>query len=64
MRTGRPVLPKGKAKDSVLSIRLTNAEREAINSVSGPNASEWARAILMAEVKRLNPLRPFPPPPA
>ena len=44
---GRPALPQGKARSQTLRIRLTEAEKAAIEAQSG-NPSEWARTKLLA----------------
>jgi hypothetical protein len=54
-RRGRPPLPKGTAKKSLLSVRLTREERRAIDQAAdeaGKPASEWARELLLASVRR------------
>lgn len=46
---GRPRLPKGKDRGSVLTLRLTKAERVAIEAAAkaaGQTVSEWARGRL------------------
>ncbi len=47
---GRPRLPRGEAKGAVLSVRLTSAERAAVDraaEAAGYAPSEWARAALI-----------------
>lgn len=43
---GRPALPQGKARSQTLRIRLTEAEKAAIEA-QGSNPSEWAREKLL-----------------
>lgn len=46
---GRPRLASGKAKGRVLSVRLTPAERDAVERAAraaGCSPSEWARRVL------------------
>lgn len=46
---GRPRLAAGKARGRVLSVRLTPAEREAVEKAAraaGCSPSEWARRVL------------------
>lgn len=54
-RMGRPPKPKGEARGSLLSLRLTPVERAAIDlaaELAGQSASEWARILLIAAAKR------------
>jgi hypothetical protein len=47
---GRPRLPKGEARGAVLSVRLTVAERAAIEwaaEATGQSTSDWARAAIL-----------------
>ncbi len=49
-RIGRPPLAEGKAKDSILLVRLTRADREAVEfaaRAAGVTASEWARRLIV-----------------
>ena len=53
---GRPLLPKGKAKATILSVRLSPEERAAIDvaaAVSGEKASAWARRVLLTAATRI-----------
>ncbi len=48
---GRPRLPKDALRGSVLSMRLTQAERWAIErkaAETGLSAADWARAVVVA----------------
>lgn len=45
-RAGRPAFDKGKARSETLRIRLTPAEKAAIEAQSD-NPSEWARQRLL-----------------
>lgn len=48
-RRGRPPLPKGSTKAHVLKIRITDAERRAVEAQAtkeGKSLSEWIRARL------------------
>lgn len=48
-KRGRPPLPRGEAKDAKLILRMTLAERHAIDEAAqraGLSASEWARRVL------------------
>lgn len=48
---GRPRLPKGEDRGSVLTLRLTVAERESIEreaTRAGQTVSQWARERLLA----------------
>lgn len=52
---GRPPLPEGHAKASVLALRLTNDERAAIEAAAaqgGIALAQWARDALVAAAKR------------
>jgi uncharacterized protein (DUF1778 family) len=54
-RTGRPALAKGEAKDSILQVRLTHADREAVARAARASAkkvSEWVREALLAGLGR------------
>jgi uncharacterized protein (DUF1778 family) len=47
---GRPRLPKGAAKGAVLSVRLTAAERAAVDRAAraaGRSPSDWSRDALV-----------------
>jgi uncharacterized protein (DUF1778 family) len=48
---GRPPLADGDAKGQVFTLRLTSAEREAIDAaakLAGKPVTQWARATLLA----------------
>jgi hypothetical protein len=48
---GRPAFPKGTAKAVVFTLRLTVAEREALESEArrlGRPVTQWARDVLLA----------------
>lgn len=50
-RTGRPPKPKGEAREATLSLRLTDADREAVRAAAeaaGVSESEWIRQALVA----------------
>ena len=50
-RMGRPPLAEGKAKGSLLSVRLSPDERRALEGAAGragEKLSEWARKRLLA----------------
>ncbi len=52
---GRPPLPKGEKRNAELRIRLTPAERAALDTeaqVRGEETSTWARALLLAQAGR------------
>jgi len=57
---GRPPLPKGSAKATLLSVRFTAEERAAINAAAERAAltvSDWARRVLLdnaAEVSHVD----------
>ena len=49
---GRPKLPRGEARPEVLQIRLSPAEKKALQraaKASGGPISGWARAVLLRE---------------
>ena len=49
-RVGRPPLPRGQAKDAVLSLRLTPEELARVEHAAnraGQTASDWARADIL-----------------
>jgi hypothetical protein len=50
----------GKANDNILRIRMTNEEREQIDTAAAPaNTSAWARKVLLkASSKRPRPRKP------
>jgi hypothetical protein len=48
---GRPPLPKGEAKGSLLSVRFSEDERQALDHAAkriGERLSEWARRVLLS----------------
>ena len=50
-RAGRPMMAPGQARNAVLSVRLTAAERAAVEAkagAAGVSASDWAREALVA----------------
>lgn len=50
-KMGRPPKPPGEARTAELRIRLTPAEREALDATAkarGEDTSTWARAVLLA----------------
>lgn len=53
---GRPKKPEGEARENVLRIRLTDAERALLDEVAGLktlDTSTWARSELIALAKKL-----------
>ncbi len=49
-KTGRPRLPKGEAKASTISLRLTKEERARLAATVGEaNVSEWIRSKVLDE---------------
>jgi hypothetical protein len=52
-KPGRPKLPKGEAKGSIMPIRFSPEERkrvEAAARASGQTVSEWVRSTLAAAI--------------
>jgi hypothetical protein len=52
-RAGRPKLPQGNAKGVMLRVRITQQERDAIESRAKANnqsVSEWLRSKIAAEM--------------
>jgi hypothetical protein len=52
---GRPALPAGKAKASMFAVRLTDAERAAIDDAAkraNQPVTAWARAALLRAAQR------------
>ena len=50
-RTGRPRKPDGEARGETFTVRMTEAEREALRGAAeaaGVSESEWSRAVLLA----------------
>lgn len=47
---GRPQLPQGMARTETIRVRLTKAEKEAIEA-QGENPSEWARKRLLSGLR-------------
>lgn len=48
---GRPRLPRGQAKGTVLTVRLSAVERKAIEdaaTAAGKPPSAWAREVVLA----------------
>lgn len=53
---GRPPMPEGAAKATMFAIRLTPAERAAIDAAAeraGKGVSQWAREALIAAARGL-----------
>jgi hypothetical protein len=53
---GRPRLPNGMAKESVLALRVTAADRAAIDAAAergGMPVTKWARKILLSSADSL-----------
>jgi predicted HicB family RNase H-like nuclease len=49
-RTGRPKIEKDKRKQSILTLRLSPAEREELDTAAAAQSeavSKWAREILL-----------------
>jgi hypothetical protein len=49
-RAGRPKLPRGKSRDAIVGLRITVAERAAVEraaKTSGISVSEWIRRALL-----------------
>ncbi len=50
-RIGRPPIPRKERKATLLSVRLTEEERRAVERAAkeaGTGLSEWARRVLLA----------------
>lgn len=48
---GRPPMPEGAAKGNMFAVRLTPAERAAIDAAAeraGKGVTQWAREVLLA----------------
>lgn len=57
-KIGRPRKAKGEVRAEVLTMRLTKAEKRAVEAAAkkaGVSAGEWARAALVASVRALAP---------
>lgn len=53
-RPGRPKLPKGDAKSSIVPIRLNSEDRKRVEAAAKANnqsVSEWVRAALSAAIE-------------
>lgn len=53
---GRPKKPKGEAKDQVLRIRLTDADRATLDAAAQErnlDTSTWARSELLTLARRI-----------
>jgi hypothetical protein len=53
-KLGRPKLPKGQTKGSVITIRLQREQRKTVGNAAdraGVKLSEWARDALLAAAK-------------
>lgn len=51
---GRPKLPKGEARDAVLSVRLTKDEKRAMEreaADAGETLGDWCRSVLLRSVR-------------
>ena len=51
----RPTKPKGEQRSNTLRIRLTGAERKALDAAANTNVldtSTWARAVLLRLAKK------------
>ena len=54
---GRPKLPKGESKASVVTIRFQPADRKAVDAAAksvGQSLSEWIRLTLLTAVNQSN----------
>jgi hypothetical protein len=51
-KLGAPVKPPEERRSVLLPIRLTEAEKAAIDSAANGKASTWARNVLLRAVKR------------
>jgi hypothetical protein len=49
---GRPALPKGKAREIILQIRLTRDEHKALKRAANGDVSKWSRAVLLRAADR------------
>ena len=52
-KVGRPNVPKGEAKASIMPVRLNAEDRKRIEraaQASKQNVSEWVRSTLMAAI--------------
>jgi len=55
-KMGRPKMPKGEARDSVVTVRLTKAERRAAEAAAkklGLAFSEWTRRTIVDSAQYL-----------
>jgi hypothetical protein len=56
-RTGRPKLPKGKAKSEIVRVRVTPDLHKAIEAVAkaaGQEPSEWLRDVIVSFLRSPN----------
>lgn len=54
-RMGRPPLPEGTAKTIVLTLRVSEAERDAIEAAAaqaGKPTSQWVREVLVERARQ------------
>lgn len=54
MKTGRPKLPKGSARSSMFTLRLTDEDRSTIEraaQAAGLSVSDWTRQRLITDAK-------------
>lgn len=52
-KPGRPTLPKGEAKGSIVPVRFSSEDRkrvEAAAKTSNKSVSEWIRSTLLATI--------------
>jgi hypothetical protein len=49
---GAPPKPPEERKGSLLGIRLTAAEREAVDAAANGKASTWAREVILKAARR------------
>lgn len=48
----RPAKPPEERKENILRIRLTDEERQELESAAKGNTSTWAREVLLRAAKR------------
>lgn len=51
-KRGAPTKPPEERRSVLLPIRLTQAEKDAIDAASNGKASTWARGVLLRAAKR------------
>ncbi len=49
---GRPEITDGSRRSEVLTVRLTEGERELLDEVAEGNISQWARDVLLRAARR------------